>query len=182
MISQFRTFLLKNKTPWLLALVLITSMTGCAYVPEVGMLTDRDPAGHKIVISLKEQRAILYKDKRVVGETRVSTGKPGYGTPPGRYAVLAKDIDHRSSFYGDYVKNGRIVKGGIDRRKTPAPAGTTYLGAPMFYYLQIAPTYGLHSGYVPEYAASHGCIRVPERWARRFYYATKVGTPVIVKL
>jgi len=182
MISHFGTSLLKHKGTRLLALALLTSVTGCAYVPEVGMLVDRDPAGHKIVISLKEQKATLYKDKRVVGETRVSTGKPGYATPPGRYAVLAKDIDHRSSFYGNYVKDGRIVKGGVDRRKTPAPAGTKYEGAPMFYYLQIAPTYGLHSGYVPDYAASHGCIRVPERWARRFYYATKVGTPVIVKL
>lgn len=157
------------------------SLAGCAYVPEVGMLTDRDPAGHKVVIELKEQTATLYKNGRNVGKTRVSTGKAGYATPAGRYAVLAKDIDHRSSFYGSYVKNGRTIKSGVDVRKVPKPPGATYVGAPMFYYLQIAPTFGLHAGHVPDYAASHGCIRLPDRWAKRFYYATKVGTPVIVK-
>ena len=171
---------LQNKIPALLAGAVALSLAGCAYVPEVGMLTDRDPAGHKVVIELKEQTATLYKNGRNVGQTRVSTGKTGYATPVGRYAVLAKDIDHRSSFYGSYVKNGKTIKAGIDVRKVPKPPGATYVGAPMFYYLQIAPTYGLHSGYVPEYAASHGCIRLPDRWAKRFYYATKVGTPVIV--
>jgi len=179
MISRLRPFILKYKAFCLLALAL--GMSGCTVVPEVGMLIDRDPAGHKIVVELKPQKATLYKDGRVVGQARVSTGKPGFATPPGRYAVLAKDIDHRSSFYGSYVKNGRTVKAGIDRRKVAKPPGSTYVGAPMFYYLQIAPTYGLHSGYVPEYADSHGCIRLPDRWAKRFYYATKVGTPVIIK-
>jgi lipoprotein-anchoring transpeptidase ErfK/SrfK len=50
----------------------------------------------------------------------------------------------------------------------------------MFYYLQIAPAYGLHAGELPGYAASHGCIRLPASWAKRFYYASKVGTPVVI--
>jgi lipoprotein-anchoring transpeptidase ErfK/SrfK len=180
MIFRLGQYFSKSRSHQLLALLLIGTMSGCAVVPEVGMMADRDPAGHKIVIKLNEQRATLYKDGQVVGETRVSTGRPGYRTPVGHYAVLAKDIDHRSSFYGKYVMDGRTIKDGVDVRKVPKPRGATYVGAPMFYYLQIAPAYGLHSGYVPEYAASHGCIRLPARWARRFYYASKVGTPVII--
>jgi len=103
------------------------------------MLTDRDKAGHKIVIHLEQQRAYLYKNGAVVGISPVSTGREGYSTP-----------------------------------------GAKYVGAPMFYYLQIAPAYGLHAGDLPGYAASHGCIRLPSAWAKRFYYATKVGTPVVI--
>lgn len=144
------------------------------------MLVDRDKASHKIVIALKEQKAYLYKNGTIVGVSPVSTGREGYNTPAGKYAVLAKDIDHRSSVYGSYLVNGRVVKAGVNVKKDPKPPGATYRGAPMFYYLQIAPAYGLHAGELPGYAASHGCIRLPPAWAKRFYYATKVGTPVII--
>lgn len=166
----------------LACLLLATSLflSGCANSPNLGMLTDRDKSGHKIVIELKEQKAYLYKNGSVVGISPVSTGREGYSTPAGRYAVLAKDIDHRSSYYGSYLVNGRVVKAGVDVRKDPKPPGATYLGSPMFYYLQIAPTYGLHAGELPGYAASHGCIRLPAAWAKRFYHASHVGTPVMI--
>jgi lipoprotein-anchoring transpeptidase ErfK/SrfK len=38
----------------------------------------------------------------------------------------------------------------------------------------------LHGGRVPGYRASHGCIRLPHRFARRLYGLTDHGTPVIV--
>ena len=38
----------------------------------------------------------------------------------------------------------------------------------------------MHAGYVPRYRASHGCIRMPEKMARRFFEAAKVGTRVEV--
>src|SRR5262245_62176320 len=42
----------------------------------------------RIVVHIGEQKAYFYKGKTLVGETTVSTGKPGFGTPPGRYTVL----------------------------------------------------------------------------------------------
>jgi lipoprotein-anchoring transpeptidase ErfK/SrfK len=147
-------------------------------VPEVGMLTDKGTSGRSIAIRLPDQRAFLYKRGELVGISPVSTGREGYNTPLGRHRVLSKDIDHRSSIYGDYVRNGQVVKAGVDVRKDPKPPGAIFVGAPMPYYLQIAPSYGLHAGYLPGYPASHGCIRLPSRWAKRFYYAAKVGTPV----
>jgi lipoprotein-anchoring transpeptidase ErfK/SrfK len=41
--------------------------------------------------------------------------------------------------------------------------------------------YAMHQGYVPPYAASHGCIRLPQGMAERFFDAAPLGTPVIVK-
>lgn len=39
----------------------------------------------------------------------------------------------------------------------------------------------MHQGYVPPYAASHGCIRLPQGMAEIFFNASPPGTPVIVK-
>jgi lipoprotein-anchoring transpeptidase ErfK/SrfK len=147
-------------------------------VPEVGMLTDQGTSGRAIAIRLSDQKAFLYRRGEVVAISPASTGREGYNTPTGKHRVIRKDIDHRSSIYGAYVRNGRVVKAGVDVRKDPKPRGAVFVGAPMPYYLQIAPSYGLHAGDLPGYPASHGCIRLPGRWAKRFYYAAKVGTPV----
>jgi len=76
--------------------------------------------------------------------------------------------------------NGKVIKSGVDRQKDSKPEGAEFVGAPMPYYLQIAPAYGLHAGYLPGYPASHGCIRMPASWARRFYYAAHVGTLLVI--
>jgi lipoprotein-anchoring transpeptidase ErfK/SrfK len=39
----------------------------------------------------------------------------------------------------------------------------------------------MHEGYVPPYAASHGCIRLPRGMAEHFYNGVQEGTPLIVK-
>src|SRR5450432_146297 len=44
-----------------------------------------------IVIHLDEQRAYFYKGKQLIGESRISTGKKGFETPPGHYKVIQKD-------------------------------------------------------------------------------------------
>ena len=40
--------------------------------------------------------------------------------------------------------------------------------------------YAMHQGYVPPFAASHGCIRLPKGIARTFYENAPVATPVKV--
>jgi lipoprotein-anchoring transpeptidase ErfK/SrfK len=76
--------------------------------------------------------------------------------------------------------HGKVVRSGVDLQRDPKPPGADFLGAPMPYYLQIAPAYGLHVGYLPGYPASHGCIRMPELWARRFYYAVHDGASLMI--
>src|SRR4051812_45809674 len=43
----------------------------------------------RIVVHLNEQKAYFYKGKILVGETVVSTGKRGFGTPPGHYHLVS---------------------------------------------------------------------------------------------
>jgi hypothetical protein len=171
---------------------------GCEELPpEVqqsisGFLPMPAPSGHwdddgaagpaKIVVHLQEQKAYFYKGKMLVGETTVSTGKHGFSTPPGHYYVVSKDRNHVSSEFGDYVDDyGNVVKSNIDVRKDRRPRGTHFDGARMPYCMHFNGGYAMHEGYVPPFAASHGCIRLPRGMAEHFYDNAPEGTPVIVK-
>ncbi len=101
---------------------------------------------------------------------------------PGRYHVISKDRNHVSSEFGDYVDDsGKVVKSNIDSRNDPQPPGTHFDGARMPYCMHFNGGYAMHEGYVPRYAASHGCIRLPKGMAEHFFDASHEGTPVIVK-
>ena len=140
------------------------------------------PGSPRIVVHLSEQKAFFYKGKNLVGETVVSTGKPGFSTPVGRYHIVSKDRDHVSSEFGDYIDDyGKVVKSNIDARKDKRPPGTHFDGARMPYCMHFNGGYAMHEGYVPPFAASHGCIRLPKGMARHFFQAAPEGTPVIVK-
>lgn len=135
----------------------------------------------KIVVHIGEQKAYFYKGKHLIGETTVSTGKPGFSTPPGHYAVLSKDAGHVSTVFGDYVDEyGNVVRSNIDSRRDSRPKGTHFDGARMPYAMFFRSGYAMHQGYVPPFAASHGCIRLPGQMAVRFFENAPVGTSVTV--
>lgn len=73
------------------------------------------------------------------------------------------------------------MKANVDVRRQRRPRGAHYLGAPMPFFVEFLPSYGLHAGYLPGEPASHGCIRMPYWRARQFYNAVRVGTPVVVR-
>jgi lipoprotein-anchoring transpeptidase ErfK/SrfK len=136
----------------------------------------------KIVVHIGEQKAYFYKGKHLVGVSDVSTGKPGFSTPPGHYNVVAKDRDHVSTVFGDYIDDwGNVVKFNIDVRKDPRPPGTHFDGARMPYAMFFRGGYAMHEGYVPPHAASHGCIRLPKGMAEHFFDAAPEGTTMVVK-
>jgi lipoprotein-anchoring transpeptidase ErfK/SrfK len=135
----------------------------------------------RVKIDLSSQRAYLYKRGELVASSRISTGRDGYETPVGRYKIVQKDKDHRSSVYGDYVSpRGGVVVAGVDVRKDPKPRNAIYRGASMPYFLRFNGAVGMHAGNVPWYPASHGCVRLPIGMARTFYRNVSVGTPVVV--
>ena len=137
----------------------------------------------RIRLCLGEQKAYFYKGDQLVGVSILSSGREGYGTPPGSFKILQKNRDHVSSVYGDYVDaaTGALVKKDIDRRKDPMPSGAKYDGAKMPFFMRIHGGVGMHEGFLPGYAASHGCIRMPGFMAEAFFRNVDVGTPVIVE-
>lgn len=166
-----------------LAWIAISLLLGaCTTIPELGALADKgDSRNRRIVVSIREQKAYLYHYRELVAESPISSGREGKNTPTGTFSVTEKDIDHRSSLYGNYVQNGKIVKENVDIRKGGRPSGSKFEGVPMPYFLRFSGACGLHAGKIPGYPASSGCIRLPKRQAKRFYDAVRVGTPVVVK-
>jgi ankyrin repeat protein len=107
-----------------------------------------------ILISLTEQRLHMYDITGAeVFTCRVSTGKPGRGTPPGEYVITNKYRTWRSTLYS----------------------------ASMPYFQRLdCGDFGMHQGVVPNYPASHGCIRLPEEAAVRLYGTTVTGDRVSI--
>jgi lipoprotein-anchoring transpeptidase ErfK/SrfK len=164
---------------------MLTALNGCSTVTD--MITSNLPESHSgrplIVVSLREQEAYLYRGGHKIASSRISSGREGYRTPIGRFRVIRKDADHRSSLYGDYVTDsGQVVKANVDSRRDRRPRYSHFMGTPMPYYLEFSPGYGLHQGDLPGVPASHGCIRMPYWKARQFFNAAHIGTPVVVKL
>ena len=140
-----------------------------------------------VYISLSKQRAYLKVGEEVGIDTPISSGKRAGMTPRGRFIVAEKDPDHRSSLYGDFVnKQGQLVRAGVSTKIDSAPSGTTYRGASMRWFMRLGETRssqraeGMHTGYLPGYPASHGCIRLPEDIARMIYAKISIGTPVTI--
>jgi len=159
-------------------------VSGCSTVTD--MVTSNIPESHSgrasIVVSLRAQEAYLYRAGQRTASSRISSGREGYRTPVGRFQVIRKDENHRSSVYGDYVDgSGHVVKANVDSRRDRKPPHSHFVGAPMPYFLEFSPGYGLHQGYLPGVPASHGCIRMPYWKARQFYNAAHLGTVVVVK-
>jgi lipoprotein-anchoring transpeptidase ErfK/SrfK len=167
----------------LTALTALTALfiTGCAEIQNtVYDIRGLPPGKVSVVVDLTAQEAYLYAGGQLALKATISTGREGYNTSPGRYKVIQKDEDHRSSIYGEYVKDGIVLKPDANVYKDPKPKGAQFIGAPMPYFMRIYGGVGLHEGDLPGYPASHGCIRMPGSKARRFFAAVHLGTPVRV--
>ena len=109
----------------------------------------------KIIVDLLTQMAYAYRGDQLVGASTISSGKSGKDTPLGFWPVLQKKKFHRSRKYNN----------------APMP------------FMQRLDEFGiaLHGGDNPGYPASHGCVRLPMKFAEKLYALTKVGTEVIIE-
>lgn len=135
-----------------------------------------------IRISLDEQRAYFFKGGELVGVSAISSGREEFGTSTGNFKIIQKDRHHKSNLYGDYVdaQTGEVVKKDIDVKKDKKPPGAVFDGARMPFFMRIVGGTGMHEGFLPGYAASHGCIRMPGNMAEVFFNNVSHGTPVTV--
>lgn len=155
-------------------------------IPRV--LEKATPDNVSFQISLGKQRAYMMVGEEVAVDTPISSGKRAGMTPKGTFTIVEKDADHRSSLYGDFVsaKTGKVVRSGVSTRIDSAPSGTVYRGAPMRWFMRFGDSSsghrpeGMHTGILPGYPASHGCVRLPDEIAKLFYENVKVGTVVVI--
>ena len=109
----------------------------------------------KVVIDLMSQLFYVYRGDALVGVSTISSGKKGKETQLGFWAVRTKKLK------------------GFSRK---------YDNAPM-PFMQMYDEKGLafHAGKLPGYPASHGCVRLPLKFAEKLYGMTKIGTKVIIE-
>ncbi|HEX2019819.1 MAG TPA: L,D-transpeptidase [Aurantimonas sp.] len=107
-----------------------------------------------MIVSLKAQRAFVYRNGVPIGVSTISSGMPGHETPTGIFTILQKEVDHKSNLYN---------------------------GAPMPFMQRLTwDGVALHAGALPGYPASHGCVRLPLAFARLLYGVTKPGLTVVI--
>jgi lipoprotein-anchoring transpeptidase ErfK/SrfK len=134
----------------------------------------------RVEIDLQQQIAYLISGRRVVLQSPISSGRYGHLTETGSFKVIEKERDHSSSIYGKIVDStGRtiVTDADVDMK---VPPGGKFIPAPMHYFMRFHGADGMHAGYLPGYAASHGCVRMPEQMAIAFFNAVELGTPVRV--
>ncbi len=147
-------------------------------------LSSLSPSNAKIEVDLSEQKARVYKTgggvKQLVIETQVSTGKSGHTTPTGSYRIQEKKVEKRSTLYGSWHNSsGAAVRSSGEAWNRPA-GGSRFVGAEMPYWMRVNGGIGMHVGYVPDYPASHGCIRVPSAVQPLIFSKVGVGTQVTI--
>lgn len=136
-----------------------------------------------IRINRTQQKASFYKGGVLVGVSKISSGKEDHATPPGKYKISEKDKDHHSTAYGCFKDKatGAMLNDNVDIRTDKIPPGAVYYPAPMPNFMRFADGIGMHTGFLPGFAASHGCIRMPHYMSEKFFENVQLGTPVIVE-
>lgn len=108
----------------------------------------------RVVISLTDQMAYLYRGETLMAATTISSGRDTKPTPTGIFSVLNKTPMYRSKKY--------------DNAAMP--------------YAEFFEPHGiaLHAGYVGGEPNSHGCVHLPAAFAKKLYSVTTIGTPVYI--
>ena len=106
------------------------------------------------VVSLGGQHVTIYDTEGKILRAPISSGQTGYETPAGIFSILEKNREHYSNLYDD--------------AEMPFMQRITWSGI------------ALHAGVLPGRPASHGCIRMPYRFAEQLFDLTKTGLRVVI--
>jgi lipoprotein-anchoring transpeptidase ErfK/SrfK len=117
----------------------------------------------RIMVSVGQQMMWAFYDSEVVSSSSVSTGKPGFETPLGTYAIMNK----------------------IPSQTMEGVLGGEYYNVPDVPWVMYFTEGGvaLHGAYWHSdfgTPVSHGCVNLPMDVAEWLYDWAPVGTPVLV--
>jgi len=107
-----------------------------------------------ILVSIPEQTMHVYRNGILIGRSSISSGSKGHDTPGGVFTILEKQQSYRSKKYNNAPR--------------PNMQRLTWTGIAM------------HSGQLPGYAASHGCVRLPYDFSQLLFSTTSSGGTVII--
>jgi hypothetical protein len=107
-----------------------------------------------VLVSLPQQTMYVYRNGILIGRSSISSGSKGNSTPPGVFNILEKKKTHYSKSYNN--------------APMPNMQRLTWTGIAM------------HSGQLPGYPASHGCVRLPYDFSALLFDATSNGGTVVI--
>jgi lipoprotein-anchoring transpeptidase ErfK/SrfK len=113
-----------------------------------------DAGPERVVISLSDQMAYIYRGDTLMAATTISSGREDKPTPTGIFSILNKMPMYRSKKY--------------DNAAMP--------------FAQFFEPHGiaLHAGSVGDEPNSHGCVHLPASFAKKLYSVTDLGTPIYI--
>jgi hypothetical protein len=135
-----------------------------------------NPNNVRVKVSLSKQRTYVMEGSQMLMVMPVSVGAPGTTTPSGNFTIFNKVEKKRANTHG-YAYNGSNVQ---KTMLSARPAGYSFKGTPMPYWCEFKANYGFHTGWLKHHPCTHGCIRMHENLAPKFYRLVKVGTPVSI--
>ncbi|MGA0094209.1 MAG: L,D-transpeptidase family protein [Chthoniobacterales bacterium] len=129
--------------------------TGTLKPGEYWWKPELSPVGPVVaLVSIPQQVMHVYRNGILIGRTSVSTGAKGHSTPSGVFTILEKKQTHYSRTY--------------DNAPMPNMQRLTWQGVAM------------HSGNLPGYPASHGCLRLPYDFSKLLFGITSKGGTVVI--
>ncbi len=118
------------------------------------VIKNANGAQHRVVVDIAAQRAFVFIGDKLAFETPVSSASKGRHTPRGTFTITEK------------IRSGKR---------------STLYKSLMPYWMRLDQSaIGMHTGQLPGYAASHGCVRMPDESARFLFDLVPKGTTVQV--
>ena len=134
------------------------------------------PGNVRVKVSLSKQRVYVMEGSEILLAMPVSVGAPGTTTPSGSFTIFKKEHKRRANSHGYAYSGNSVQKTMLSNR----PPGWSFKGTPMPYWCEFKANYGFHTGWVKHQPCTHGCIRMHENLAPKFFRLVKVGTPVSI--
>lgn len=118
------------------------------------VIANAEGCEHKVVVDIGGQRAYVFIDNLLAFETPISSASKGRHTPRGTFKVTEK------------IRSGKR---------------STLYHSLMPYWMRLDQSaIGMHTGQLPGYPASHGCVRMPDESAKFIFDLIPRGTIVQV--
>lgn len=115
-----------------------------------------------IEVDLSEQRLIAHEGDTVYLDSLISSGLPGFNTPPGEYRIWYK------------IRSTKMSGGSKEN-------GTYYYLPNVPYAMFFKGSYGIHGTYWHSnfgHVMSHGCVNAPTPTAEKLFYWVGPTLPV----